>query len=146
MYAIVLCLLVCADNVCSHLSCIGALIIILTHGLETFSQNMFVTIQKPTPYINATTRPAPVPYRSEYWDNVVRRGVSTSTCYCIIRFSMAFLHLFQTIRSHCQQSRLCTRAYWLLTSCLWSRPASPETVLGQSFPLLLPAESVSLKR
>lgn len=39
---------------------------------------MFITIQKPTAYVNATARPAPVPYRSEYWDNVVRRGVSTS--------------------------------------------------------------------
>ncbi|POR32856.1 Uncharacterized protein TPAR_06940 [Tolypocladium paradoxum] len=37
-----------------HLSCIGALIIVITHGFETFSQQMFVYVQKPTVYINQT--------------------------------------------------------------------------------------------
>ncbi|PHH92485.1 hypothetical protein CDD83_7233 [Cordyceps sp. RAO-2017] len=57
-----------------HLSCIGALIIIVTHGFETFSQQMFVYVQRPTVYINETSRPAPTPFRSDYWDNVVHRG------------------------------------------------------------------------
>ncbi|EQK98038.1 arginase family protein [Ophiocordyceps sinensis CO18] len=50
----------------SHLSCLGALIIVVTHGFETFSQQMFVYVQNPTAYTNDTFRPAPAPFRSDY--------------------------------------------------------------------------------
>ncbi|KJZ77566.1 hypothetical protein HIM_03290 [Hirsutella minnesotensis 3608] len=49
-----------------HLSCMGALIIVVTHGFETFSQQMFVYIQRPTLYVNEHSRPAPAPFRSDY--------------------------------------------------------------------------------
>ncbi len=104
---------------------------------------MFITIQKPTPYINSTARPAPVPYRSEYWDNVVRRGVSASMCRPVIQFSPLYLHEPKTIRSHCRQNLPSTWVSSPSTFCNWSRRATPEIVHGQSFPHLLLAESVS---
>ncbi|PHH69719.1 hypothetical protein CDD80_6550 [Ophiocordyceps camponoti-rufipedis] len=61
-----------------HASCIGAMIILVTHGLETLSQQMFVYVQAPTIYYNQAARPAPAPFRSDYWDNVVERGIQDS--------------------------------------------------------------------
>ncbi|KAJ6443091.1 arginase family protein [Purpureocillium lavendulum] len=49
-----------------HLSCVGALIIIVTHGFETFSQQLFVYVQEPTIHTNDMSRPAPAPFRSDY--------------------------------------------------------------------------------
>ncbi|RDA87087.1 hypothetical protein CP532_0168 [Ophiocordyceps camponoti-leonardi (nom. inval.)] len=60
-----------------HISCIGAMIILVTHGLETFSQQMFVYVQAPSVNMNQMSRPAPAPFRSDYWDNVVERGVQS---------------------------------------------------------------------
>ena len=51
---------------CRHLSCVGALIIVITHGFETFSQQMFVYVQEPLLYTNETSQPAPAPFRSDY--------------------------------------------------------------------------------
>ncbi|KAH8682211.1 hypothetical protein BX600DRAFT_492281 [Xylariales sp. PMI_506] len=54
----------------AHLACVGAGIIILIHGFETFSQEM-VTFQE-LPMLNQST--APPPPRSELWQNVVPKG------------------------------------------------------------------------
>ena len=56
-----------------HLSCIGAAIIIFTHGFETFSQQMVHYVQKPVVFRNDTERFAPANYRSDYWDKVEQR-------------------------------------------------------------------------
>ncbi|EGX91852.1 arginase family protein [Cordyceps militaris CM01] len=61
-----------------HLSCIGAAIIIFTHGFETFSQQMVHYVARPIVFRNETERSAPANYRSEYWDNVEQRDESTS--------------------------------------------------------------------
>ncbi|KAJ6782100.1 hypothetical protein PWT90_09735 [Aphanocladium album] len=61
-----------------HLSCIGAAIIILTHGFETFSQQMVDYIERPVIFENDTERSAPVNYRSDHWDNVEQRDWSTN--------------------------------------------------------------------
>ncbi|PFH55340.1 hypothetical protein XA68_18540 [Ophiocordyceps unilateralis] len=60
-----------------HISCIGAVIILVTHGLETFSQQMFVYVQAPTVSVSQMSRPAPAPFRSDYWDNVSERGIQS---------------------------------------------------------------------
>ncbi|UNI23686.1 hypothetical protein JDV02_009492 [Purpureocillium takamizusanense] len=49
-----------------HLSCIGAIIIIVTHSFETVSQQLFVYVQEPIVYMNEMNRPAPAPFRSDY--------------------------------------------------------------------------------
>ncbi|KAJ3495125.1 hypothetical protein NLG97_g3611 [Lecanicillium saksenae] len=56
-----------------HLSCIGAAIIILTHGFETFSQQMVDYVEKPVIFKKETERSAPANYRSDHWDNVEQR-------------------------------------------------------------------------
>lgn len=48
-----------------HMACIGAAIIILVHGFETFSQQMIIFEQRPQPAGNATHNPAPAPPRAE---------------------------------------------------------------------------------
>ncbi|KAK9777244.1 hypothetical protein SCAR479_05973 [Seiridium cardinale] len=57
-----------------HLACVGASIIILIHGFETFSQQMVTFEERPTPQYNVTEPPAPPPARSEIWHNVVSKG------------------------------------------------------------------------
>ncbi|KAK0629998.1 hypothetical protein B0T17DRAFT_206942 [Bombardia bombarda] len=57
-----------------HLGCIGAAIIILVHGFETFSQQMVTFEQRPQRVINDTYSPAPPPPRSEVWDTYLARG------------------------------------------------------------------------
>ncbi|KAK3393681.1 hypothetical protein B0H63DRAFT_555011 [Podospora didyma] len=57
-----------------HLGCIGAAIIILIHGFETFSQQMVIFEQRPTPFLNSSYNPAPAPARSEVWDTYLLRG------------------------------------------------------------------------
>jgi hypothetical protein len=57
-----------------HLGCLGAAIIILIHGFETFSQQMVVLEQRLSPFTNASYSPAPVPARSEAWDHYLTRG------------------------------------------------------------------------
>ncbi|KAM3429339.1 hypothetical protein MY4824_008306 [Beauveria thailandica] len=56
-----------------HLSCIGAAIIVFTHGFETFSQQMVDYVAKPVVFKNETERSAPANFRSDYWDNVEQR-------------------------------------------------------------------------
>lgn len=63
-----------AKFVISHLACVGAGIIILIHGFETFSQEMVTFDDAPTPLINIINPAAPPPARSETWQNVVPKG------------------------------------------------------------------------
>lgn len=56
-----------------HLSCLGAAIIIFTHGFETFSQQMVEYVQKPVAVEHDTARSAPASDRSDFWDNVEQR-------------------------------------------------------------------------
>lgn len=77
----------------SHLACLGALIIVVTHGFETFSQQMFVYEQKPMVDLNQTSRPAPAPYRSDYWDNVVQRGFKNGIIIVALQFENPSPHL-----------------------------------------------------
>ncbi|KAK3336707.1 hypothetical protein B0T19DRAFT_396425 [Cercophora scortea] len=57
-----------------HLGCVGAAVIILAHGFETFSQQMVTFEQRPRRVVNATMSPAPPPSRSEVWDTYLSRG------------------------------------------------------------------------
>ncbi|KAB5549976.1 hypothetical protein GE09DRAFT_1128561 [Coniochaeta sp. 2T2.1] len=57
-----------------HMACIGAAIVVLVHGFETFSQQMVIFEERPRMADNATQAPAPAPPRSEIWDYYVRRG------------------------------------------------------------------------
>ncbi|KAI1489776.1 hypothetical protein F5X96DRAFT_679525 [Biscogniauxia mediterranea] len=62
----------------SHLACAGAAIIILIQGFETFSSEMVQFNDKPTIFIDPSSKnflPAPPPLRSETWHNVVSRGI-----------------------------------------------------------------------
>jgi hypothetical protein len=59
----------------SHLACVGAGIIILMQGFETFSQQMVTFEETPTPQLNDTNSFAPPPARSETWHNVIFKGV-----------------------------------------------------------------------
>ncbi|OAA73444.1 arginase family protein [Cordyceps fumosorosea ARSEF 2679] len=61
-----------------HLSCIGATIIIITHGFETFSQQMVDYVARPVVFKNEAERSAPANLRSDYWDNVEQRDSSTN--------------------------------------------------------------------
>ncbi|KAI0126392.1 hypothetical protein BJ170DRAFT_595995 [Xylariales sp. AK1849] len=58
----------------AHLACVGAGIIILIHGFETFSQQMVTYDEAPKLQTNITNPPAPPPARSETWHNVVTKG------------------------------------------------------------------------
>lgn len=58
-----------------HTACLGAAIIILAHGFETFTQQMVTYEQRPMEYVNDTVRVAPAPPRSEVWDAYTKRGV-----------------------------------------------------------------------
>ncbi|KAF3019338.1 hypothetical protein E8E14_010235 [Neopestalotiopsis sp. 37M] len=58
-----------------HLACVGAGIIILMQGFETFSQQMVTFEETPTPQLNDTNSFAPPPARSETWHNVIFKGV-----------------------------------------------------------------------
>ncbi|KAI1871028.1 hypothetical protein JX265_006068 [Neoarthrinium moseri] len=58
----------------THLACVGAGIIVLIHGFETFSQEMVTYAEQPTPMINLTNSLAPPPARSETWNNIVAKG------------------------------------------------------------------------
>jgi hypothetical protein len=63
----------------SHMACIGAAIIVLAQGFETFSQQMVLFVQRPQVYKgNETYNPAPPPPMSQKWDTFVRRGGGTS--------------------------------------------------------------------
>ncbi|KAI1638987.1 hypothetical protein F4809DRAFT_648931 [Biscogniauxia mediterranea] len=62
----------------SHLACVGAAIIILIQGFETFSSEMVQFNDKPTIFIDPSSKnflPAPPPLRSETWHNVVSGGI-----------------------------------------------------------------------
>ncbi|KAK3341295.1 hypothetical protein B0T25DRAFT_573695 [Lasiosphaeria hispida] len=48
-----------------HLGCIGAAIVVLIHGFETFSQQMVMFEQRPQQVANGTYSPASAPPRSE---------------------------------------------------------------------------------
>ena len=67
-----------------HLACVGAGIIILMQGFETFSQQMVTFEETPTPQFNDTNSFAPPPARSETWHNVIFKGVGGGehTQYC----------------------------------------------------------------
>ena len=49
----------------SHLGCLGAFIVIVSHGFETFSQQMVLFEQRPRQLVNESYSPAPAPARSE---------------------------------------------------------------------------------
>ncbi|KAK4191790.1 hypothetical protein QBC35DRAFT_459828 [Podospora australis] len=64
-----------------HLGCVGAVIIVLGHGFETFSQQMVTFEQQPRRFEgdlkNGTVlrdNPAPAPARAEVWDTYLHRG------------------------------------------------------------------------
>jgi len=48
-----------------HLGCIGAFIVIMAHGFETFSQQMVIFEQRPRQLVNGESIPAPEPPRAE---------------------------------------------------------------------------------
>ncbi|KAF9876936.1 hypothetical protein CkaCkLH20_05782 [Colletotrichum karsti] len=61
----------------AHLACIGALIVILVHGLEASSQQLYRYTNLPqadNTRPDSPDRPSPVP-RSDYWNNTVKRGI-----------------------------------------------------------------------
>ncbi|KAK0734201.1 hypothetical protein B0T26DRAFT_687643 [Lasiosphaeria miniovina] len=69
-----------------HLGCVGAAIIVLVHGFETFSQQMVTFEQRPAPVAGngsftsvggagqVSVAVAPPPPRAEVWDTVLQRG------------------------------------------------------------------------
>lgn len=57
-----------------HFACMGAFIVVMAHGFETFSQQMVTFEQRPRRVANVGTSPAPAPPRSEVWDTYVSRG------------------------------------------------------------------------
>ncbi|KAM7224419.1 Protein of unknown function (DUF3176) domain containing protein [Rhypophila decipiens] len=57
-----------------RIGCIGAAIIILAHGFETFSQQMVTFEQYSQDVVNSPSTPAPPPARSEIWDTYLSRG------------------------------------------------------------------------
>ncbi|OTA92363.1 hypothetical protein M434DRAFT_396458 [Hypoxylon sp. CO27-5] len=64
-----------------HLACVGAAIVILAQGFETFSSEMVGVDNEPTPFVNkssANTFYAPPPPRAETWHNVIPRGADVS--------------------------------------------------------------------
>ncbi|KAI0837192.1 hypothetical protein F5Y06DRAFT_93617 [Hypoxylon sp. FL0890] len=64
-----------------HLACVGAAIVILAQGFETFSSQMIGFDDEPTPFVSntgANTLHVPPPPRAETWHNIVPRGVDMS--------------------------------------------------------------------
>ncbi|KAI1136083.1 hypothetical protein F5Y05DRAFT_123476 [Hypoxylon sp. FL0543] len=63
-----------------HLACVGAAIIILAQGFETFSSEMIGFDAEPTAIVNSSTNTAhaPPPPRAETWHNIVPRGAGMS--------------------------------------------------------------------
>ncbi|KAI0149821.1 hypothetical protein F4776DRAFT_603331 [Hypoxylon sp. NC0597] len=64
-----------------HLACVGAAIVILAQGFETFSSEMVGVDDEPTPFVNqssANALHAPPPPRAETWHNVIPRGPDVS--------------------------------------------------------------------
>ncbi|KAI1413260.1 hypothetical protein F5Y13DRAFT_179720 [Hypoxylon sp. FL1857] len=64
-----------------HLACIGAAIVILAQGFETFSSQMVGFEDEPTPFVNrssTSTLYAPPPPRAETWRNIIPRGPDMS--------------------------------------------------------------------
>lgn len=60
----------------SSLACIGAAIVILVNGFETFINQMVTFVPEPYPYPNNTAiRYAGTPHRTELWDIYVKRGI-----------------------------------------------------------------------
>ncbi|KAI2472607.1 hypothetical protein F4781DRAFT_420013 [Annulohypoxylon bovei var. microspora] len=60
-----------------HLACVGAAIMILAQGFETFSSGMVGFDQSPTPVVDKTSMnilSAPPPPRAETWSNIVSSG------------------------------------------------------------------------
>ncbi|KAI0008713.1 hypothetical protein F4779DRAFT_641419 [Xylariaceae sp. FL0662B] len=60
-----------------HLACVGAVIMLLIQGFETFSSQMVQFNERPTVFIdgsNINASPAPPPPRAETWHNVVPKG------------------------------------------------------------------------
>ncbi|KAK5663561.1 hypothetical protein OQA88_3992 [Cercophora sp. LCS_1] len=57
-----------------HLGCVGAFIVVMTHGFEAVSQEMVTFEQRPRRLVGGDSNPAPAPARSEVWDTYVRRG------------------------------------------------------------------------
>lgn len=77
-----------------HLGCVGAAIIVLVHGFETFSQQMVTFEQRPAPVAangsftsvggagQVSVAAAAPPPRAEVWDTVLRRGYAGGTHTC----------------------------------------------------------------
>ncbi|KAI1077411.1 hypothetical protein F5B20DRAFT_583407 [Whalleya microplaca] len=64
-----------------HLACVGAVIILLIQGFETFSSQMVRFDEEPTVYIDRSSMnalPAPPPPRAETWHNIVPAGLDMS--------------------------------------------------------------------
>ncbi|KAI1378585.1 hypothetical protein F4677DRAFT_411310 [Hypoxylon crocopeplum] len=60
-----------------HLACVGAAIMILAQGLETFSSQIVGLDEELTPFTSKSamnTLPAPPPPRAETWHNIIQRG------------------------------------------------------------------------
>ncbi|OIW26081.1 hypothetical protein CONLIGDRAFT_717714 [Coniochaeta ligniaria NRRL 30616] len=64
-----------------HMACIGAAIVILVHGFETFSQQMVIFEERPRPADDATRNPAPAPPRSEVGIIATELPTLTPACY-----------------------------------------------------------------
>lgn len=67
-----------------HLACVGAVIMILAQGFETFSSEMIGFSNKPVPLTHRSSMvgsPAPAPPRAETWHNIVPRGKGSALFY-----------------------------------------------------------------
>ncbi|KAM7193569.1 Protein of unknown function (DUF3176) domain containing protein [Naviculisporaceae sp. PSN 640] len=57
-----------------RIGCIGAALVILSQGFETFSQQMVTFEQQPQAVFTTESSPAPPPPRSEIWDTYLAQG------------------------------------------------------------------------